>query len=185
MLGTAWRVGLDSSGEVIEVTVRDSWPSYAAVDLSSAESVLVTISRLGNRTIVQQDLATVVNGPAGTASLTLNDAVTATAGHLTVSARVDFGNDVVSTHDVGRLLVEGSDLVGQSPLLPPGSASGEPVIYVDLWTPEGVLVVEAHRLDEALAPTGSPSYLWDDPNDATDSLVPWPGDPATLLDVRP
>lgn len=184
MLGTAWRVGLGSSGEVIDFTIRGSWPDLTVVDLSAVDSVLVTIVRLSNRAQVQSDLATVVNGPAGTASLALNDAVTASSGHLTVSARVDYGDGTISTHDLGRLLVEGQSISGVSSLLPTGPTD-ETVIYVDQWTPAGDHVVELHRLDEALAPTGSPSYLWDDPADSTTRLVPWLGDPGTLLDVKP
>ncbi len=185
MLGTAWRVGLGSSGETIGFTIRRPWPDLAVVDLDAVQSVLVTIVRLSNHATVQSDLATIVDGPAGTASLVLNEVVANDAGHLTVSARVDHGDGEVSVHDLGRLLVEGRDVAGQSTLLPPGAEAEETIIYVDQWTPEGDLVVELHRLDEALAPTGDPSYLWDDPTDSTDSLVAWPGDPDTLLDVQP
>ena len=184
MIGSSWRSYVGEAGRSITLTLHEPYPDERTpVDLSAADSVRVEVERASDRAAVQDDLATVVDAAAGQASLVLADEVTATASLCTVTAYVTIGA-AVRVYFAGWLLVEGTpEMAGLS--TPPLVGAGPVALQVVQWTPAGDQVIEVHSIGADLAPTGDVAYLWDDPSDATNALVSWPGDPNTLLDEKP
>lgn len=187
--GAKWRAQIGEHGQTL------SWPLYdhpndaayplEIMDLTGAQSVTVTLTRLSDRTQVQQGVATVDVDPAtGIITFDLEELATQRPGYLEVAAAALFPSGEVRVARRAYLLV-----TGRAPLTPatqPALDVGDNfVVQVTQWTPGGDRVEEIQLVGPDLVPIGTPVYLWDDPGDATDALVAWPGDPNTLLDNQP
>lgn len=186
--GARWRAQLGEHGQTLTWTLQDhpaagGWP-LEVIDLTGAQSVTVTVTRLFDRTQLQQGVATVVNAASGAISFVLAEETTQWPGYCEVEAAVAWPSGQVQVARRAYLLV-----TGRAPLTPatqPALDVGDNfVVQVTQWTPTGDRVEEIQLVGPDLVPIGTPVYLWDDPGDSTDALVAWPGDPNTLLDNQP
>lgn len=182
-MGARWRHYVGDNGRTLNLALREPWPGSGPVDLTGNQSVTVTVTRLADRAQLQQTLATVDDAAGGLVSIDTGALVATIPGYCEVVATVVWTGAVRSIL-AGHLLIQ-----GPRPLTPvtqpPLDLGDEFVIQVTQWTPAGQPVVEVQKLGPDLVPDGSPTYLWDDPGDAVNGLVPWPGDPNTLLDIQP
>lgn len=184
-IGAAWRLHLGDTLHTLNLGLREPWPGNGPVDLTGHQSITVTVTRHADRVQLQQTTnVTVVDATDGRVSFDTDALVATLPGYCEVVATVVWPSGAVRSFLAGHLLIEGA-----RPLTaitqPPLDLGDGFVIQVARWTPAGDSVIEVQLLGPDLVPTGEPTYLYDDPGDASDALVAWPGDPATLLDTQP
>lgn len=187
-MGANWRLHLGDIGRALPMTIRQPPAAGQQVgdpyDLTGVTRVRVTITRLADWAVVQDVDASIVDAATGQVTVDTVAAVAEVPGYLQVEARVDLA-DGDRHHDTLRHILVVGRLAPEAVVGGGGAGTGAFVIQVAQWTPTGDAVVEVQRLDADLATVGDPTYLWDDPSDGTETMVPWPGDPTTLLDYNP